>query len=115
MSKYVNIRKKLRCFARRVYMKPSVYAPCQTVVFICTVEVAKAERNNKLYFVALKGGTQLPDLFDPNERNKIKILLRSECNCAIINVSGRQTQCLTWIRYVYIQVRLAAILSADAA
>ena len=39
--------------------------------------VTIAERNNKHYFVALDGGAQTPILFDPSERNKIKILLRS--------------------------------------
>ena len=39
--------------------------------------VTIAERNDKSYFVALDGGAQAPILFDPNERNKIKILLRS--------------------------------------
>ena len=40
-------------------------------------DVTIAERNNKPYFVALDGGAQTPILFDPCERNKIKILLRS--------------------------------------
>ena len=46
--------------------------------------VTIAERNNKHYFVALDGGAQTPILFDPSERNKIKILLRSAGICAMI-------------------------------
>ena len=47
-------------------------------------EVTIAERNNKPYFVALDGGAQTPILFDPCERNKIKILLRSRAGYVIM-------------------------------